>query len=134
MLLVRVKGLEPPLPYGKQILSLPRLPFRHTRADRLAVVAPSWLCAPDTRDAAPERSCDATCNRRAGKTFAGRRSLKLRGDVMECGAEVGSDQLKRADRGNRDQGGNEAVFDRGSSAVVFNEPYQCGKHLPSPLV
>ena len=29
--LVRVKGLEPPLPYGKQILSLPRLPFRHTR-------------------------------------------------------------------------------------------------------
>jgi FMN phosphatase YigB (HAD superfamily) len=30
--LVRVKGLEPPLPYGKQILSLPRLPFRHTRA------------------------------------------------------------------------------------------------------
>ena len=28
---VRVKGLEPPLPYGKQILSLPRLPFRHTR-------------------------------------------------------------------------------------------------------
>jgi hypothetical protein len=32
--LVRVKGLEPPLPYGKQILSLPRLPFRHTRADR----------------------------------------------------------------------------------------------------
>jgi hypothetical protein len=34
MLLVRVKGLEPPLPYGKQILSLPRLPFRHTRADR----------------------------------------------------------------------------------------------------
>jgi hypothetical protein len=33
--LVRVKGLEPPLPFGKQILSLPRLPFRHTR-----------LCAP----------------------------------------------------------------------------------------
>jgi hypothetical protein len=31
-MLVRVKGLEPPLPYGKQILSLPRLPFRHTRA------------------------------------------------------------------------------------------------------
>src|SRR5205085_2327290 len=30
-MLVRVKGLEPPLPYGKQILSLPRLPFRHTR-------------------------------------------------------------------------------------------------------
>jgi hypothetical protein len=29
--MVRVKGLEPPLPYGKQILSLPRLPFRHTR-------------------------------------------------------------------------------------------------------
>jgi hypothetical protein len=28
---VRVKGLEPPLPYGKQILSLPRLPFRHAR-------------------------------------------------------------------------------------------------------
>src|SRR4051812_13812954 len=32
--LVRVKGLEPPLPYGKQILSLPRLPFRHTRTRR----------------------------------------------------------------------------------------------------
>src|SRR5205814_3509736 len=31
LLVVRVKGLEPPLPYGKQILSLPRLPFRHTR-------------------------------------------------------------------------------------------------------
>ena len=29
-----MKGLEPPLPYGKQILSLPRLPFRHTRAVR----------------------------------------------------------------------------------------------------
>ncbi len=34
--LVRVKGLEPPLPYGKQILSLPRLPFRHTRINHLA--------------------------------------------------------------------------------------------------
>jgi hypothetical protein len=33
---VRVKGLEPPLPYGKQILSLPRLPFRHTRISDLA--------------------------------------------------------------------------------------------------
>ena len=30
--LVRVKGLEPPRPFGQQILSLPRLPFRHTRA------------------------------------------------------------------------------------------------------
>ena len=28
---VRVKGLEPPRPFGQQILSLPRLPFRHTR-------------------------------------------------------------------------------------------------------
>ena len=35
--LVRVKGLEPPLPCGKQILSLPRLPFRHTRINNLAV-------------------------------------------------------------------------------------------------
>ena len=30
--LVRVRGLEPPLSCLKQILSLPRLPFRHTRA------------------------------------------------------------------------------------------------------
>ena len=29
--LVRVRGLEPPLSCLKQILSLPRLPFRHTR-------------------------------------------------------------------------------------------------------
>ena len=35
--MVRVKGLEPPLPYGKQIPSLPRLPFRHTRINNLAV-------------------------------------------------------------------------------------------------
>jgi hypothetical protein len=26
-----VGGLEPPRPYGQQILSLQRLPFRHTR-------------------------------------------------------------------------------------------------------
>ena len=31
--LVRVRGLEPPLSCLKQILSLPRLPFRHTRAE-----------------------------------------------------------------------------------------------------
>ena len=35
--MVRVKGLEPPRPYGQQILSLPRLPFRHTRINNLAV-------------------------------------------------------------------------------------------------
>jgi len=29
--LVRAGGLEPPLPYGKRILSPPRLPFRHAR-------------------------------------------------------------------------------------------------------
>ena len=29
-ILVLVKGLEPPLGCPKQILSLPRLPFRHT--------------------------------------------------------------------------------------------------------
>jgi hypothetical protein len=28
-MLVRVKGLEPPLPYGKQIFSLPRLPLNY---------------------------------------------------------------------------------------------------------
>src|SRR5579871_3878035 len=39
--LVRVKGLEPPLPYGKQILSLPRLPFRHTRADPRTATLPA---------------------------------------------------------------------------------------------
>ena len=44
--LVRVKGLEPPLPYGKQILSLPRLPFRHTRADRFSMPAPVAGSAP----------------------------------------------------------------------------------------
>jgi hypothetical protein len=31
ILLVRARGLEPPRPYGQQILSLPRLPFRHAR-------------------------------------------------------------------------------------------------------
>ena len=31
--LVPVVGVEPTLPCGKQILSLPRLPFRHTGAD-----------------------------------------------------------------------------------------------------
>ena len=35
--LVRVKGLEPPRPFGQQILSLPRLPFRHTRANQANV-------------------------------------------------------------------------------------------------
>ncbi len=29
--LVRTGGIEPPLPFGKQILSLLRLPFRHVR-------------------------------------------------------------------------------------------------------
>ena len=29
--LVRARGLEPPRPFGQQILSLPRLPFRHAR-------------------------------------------------------------------------------------------------------
>ena len=43
--LVRVKGLEPPRPYGQQILSLPRLPFRHTRADRSAPSLPLRLWA-----------------------------------------------------------------------------------------
>ena len=31
ILLVRTAGLEPALPYEKQILSLLRLPFRHVR-------------------------------------------------------------------------------------------------------
>jgi len=33
--LVRVAGLEPARPYGQQILSLQRLPFRHTRLENL---------------------------------------------------------------------------------------------------
>ena len=36
------KGFEPPLPFGKRILSPPRLPFRH--------LGPGLLCAqPGTR-------------------------------------------------------------------------------------
>lgn len=31
MFLVRLGGIEPPHPFGPQILSLPRLPFRHSR-------------------------------------------------------------------------------------------------------
>ena len=31
---VRAGGLEPPRPYGQQILSLARLPFRHARITR----------------------------------------------------------------------------------------------------
>ena len=37
--MVPVEGLEPPLPCGKQILSLSRLPFRHT--GRRAFKAPA---------------------------------------------------------------------------------------------
>jgi hypothetical protein len=68
-----------------------------------------------------------------GKTFAGRRSLKLRGDVMECVAEIGSDQLKRADRGNRDQGGDEAVFDGSRAILVVPELHKRNKHERSPM-
>jgi hypothetical protein len=32
--LVRARGVEPPLPAGKQFGKLPRLPFRHARAER----------------------------------------------------------------------------------------------------
>lgn len=42
--MVRVKGLEPPLPFRKQILSLPRLPFRHTRVSNPAVFVASGCC------------------------------------------------------------------------------------------
>ena len=31
ILLVRVEGLEPSIPYGRRILSALRIPFRHTR-------------------------------------------------------------------------------------------------------
>ena len=36
--MVPAEGLEPPLPYGKQILSLSRLPFRHAGGDKVRVV------------------------------------------------------------------------------------------------
>jgi hypothetical protein len=66
--LVRVKGLEPPLPYGKQILSLPRLPFRHTRTRaECACSAPSRQGPGHGRKQA--RSVDLTAGSadRAGK-------------------------------------------------------------------
>ena len=61
---------------------------------------------------------DRRCQRpRRARCKIDRRPLKLRGDAVKRGAEVGSDQLKRADRGNRDQGGDEAIFD-GSRAIL----------------
>src|ERR1700676_2672657 len=60
------------------------------------------------------------------------RSLKLRGAAMECRAEGGSDQLKCADRGNRDQRGDEAVFNCGRPILVIPQLHQGGKHSSSP--
>ena len=41
--LVRVKGLEPPLPYGKQILGLPCLLCAHAPARFRSTLAPSMI-------------------------------------------------------------------------------------------
>jgi hypothetical protein len=62
------------------------------------------------------------------KTDRSRRSLKLRGDVIKGRGEVGPHQLKRADRGNRDQGGDQAVFDGGRAILVFPQFRQGRKH------
>jgi hypothetical protein len=45
--------------------------------------------------------------------------LKLRGDIMEGRTEVGADQLEGGDCGNRYQGSDQPVFNRGRPILVF---------------
>ena len=52
------------------------------------------------------------------ETGGNRRSLKLRRDIIEGRREVGSNQLECTDRGNRDQGGDQPIFDGGCPILV----------------
>ena len=55
-MLVRLKGLEPPLCHQKRILNPPRLPFRHSRA--IQHVADTYLNY--ALDASLSRTADAS--------------------------------------------------------------------------
>jgi hypothetical protein len=50
---------------------------------------------------------------------------------VENVTQTGSDQLKRRNCGNRDQGGDQAVFDCRGPMIVLNEPRYQAKHLPT---
>src|SRR5205085_8218038 len=55
--------------------------------------------------------------------------LQLGRDAVERRAEVRSDQLKSGNGGNRDQSGDQAVFDRGGAIVVSKKLGHLGNHL-----
>src|SRR5579864_8402934 len=96
--------------------------------------AMNWWRRPSRFHPASEPTCKTTPGR-TGRGFASeyrREGLELRGDVMEGRAEVGPDQLECGNRGNRDQCGDQAVFDGRRAVVVFQKPRQSGKHaIPS---
>jgi len=60
--------------------------------------------------------------------------LELRRDIVEGRCEAASDKLHCADRGNGDQGGDQAVFDRGRPILASPEFFQCSKDLSRPVV
>ena len=57
------------------------------------------------------------------------RRLKIRRDRVEGVLEAGSNQRHRGDGGNRDQGGEQPVFDRSRPILVLPKLHQCDKRL-----
>ena len=55
-------------------------------------------------------------------------SLKLCGDVVERSAQTSPDRRHRDHRSYCDEGGNEAVFDRGCTAIISQQFRNALKH------
>src|SRR5688500_5092905 len=59
------------------------------------------------------------------------RLVEVASDVVEGARQVAADRAESADRGDRNEGRNQAVLDRGRTAVVLDE-LQNLRHVRSP--
>src|ERR1700682_3842190 len=79
------------------------------------------------------RSCLSCDTRAAPRWRRGAVSLQITGDGAERGGQVGADGAEHGDGGNRDQGGNQTIFDGGGAATVAQQTVtEAHLHAPGP--